>query len=117
MVPLAGKDIPICLWQTGPFHLRFTPIPNQSWFTSDSKTTIKKHPGGCFFYGAPGRNRTSTSARTTDFESAASTSSATGALKTKENIADFLALSIIKSTYFSQRMKISFSGISADNCA
>ena len=37
MVPLAGKDIPICLWQTGPFHLRFTPIPNQSWFTSDSK--------------------------------------------------------------------------------
>lgn len=40
----------------------------------------KKHLKGCFLTnGAPGRNRTGTSLRTTDFKSAASTCSATGA--------------------------------------
>ena len=45
-------------------------------------------------HGAPGRTRTSTPSRATDFESAASTSSATGALKSRAIIGQPRAASI-----------------------
>ncbi len=49
-----------------------------------ARPNIKKPPEReDFLSGAPGRNRTSTPKRTTDFESVASTSSATRALKTR----------------------------------
>ena len=79
MVPLAGMSFA---------SLRSSA---QGFASLDSRTILvrfrcrnyhkKYRPKGGLVYGAPSRNRTSTPLREADFESAASTSSAIGALK------------------------------------